>query len=410
MGTGKLMGWSKMFKAKRFRLLTVVAAFVASVAIAPAAYAVVPVFTSMTPALGSTAGGTAVTITGSGFTGATGVTFAGAAATGLTVTNDTTISATTPVGAAGTVSVVVTTPGGSNVANTAFTYVAPAVLTSVTPSSGPASGGTVVVIAGSGFTGATSVTFAGVAGTALTVNSATQITVTTPAGAAGAAGAVSVLITNGGVANAANTAYTYVAAPAPVAAVVAPPIPPTPTVSAPVTRAASSTAQTQVRASIGMNGSNSVSVTVTVPAGDVTNNAVVSIAPAVTSAEAVAGLISIRVTITDATGTELTQFNTPLTVNLGVVAANTIPAFSKDGLVWTVIQKLVGVTLPDGVQQGYYQATDGSIVILTRHLTYFGVKRPRGPLLGSVFGTTVAVGDRLTMTSFGGTGTGAISF
>ena len=81
--------------------------------------------TAISPASGTTAGGTSVTLTGTGFTGATGVTLGGTAATGVTVVSDTTITCTTPAGTAGTASVVVTTPGGANAANTLYTYTAP---------------------------------------------------------------------------------------------------------------------------------------------------------------------------------------------------------------------------------------------------------------------------------------------
>ena len=84
-----------------------------------------PTVTSLTPTSGTTAGGTAVTITGTGFTGATGVTFGGVAATNVSVVSSTSITATTPAGSAGTASVVVTTPAGSNAANTLFTYITP---------------------------------------------------------------------------------------------------------------------------------------------------------------------------------------------------------------------------------------------------------------------------------------------
>ena len=90
-----------------------------------------PTITSITPSSGSTAGGTVVTITGTNFTGATSVTFGGVAAS-FTVVNLTTITATTPAGAAGTASVLVTTPGGTNASNTLYTYVTAPVAGAVT--------------------------------------------------------------------------------------------------------------------------------------------------------------------------------------------------------------------------------------------------------------------------------------
>jgi hypothetical protein len=84
-----------------------------------------PTLTSVSPNTGSTAGGTAVTLTGTNFTGATNVTFGGTAATNRVVVNSTTITCTTPARTAGAKSVLVTTPGGTNAANTLFTYVAP---------------------------------------------------------------------------------------------------------------------------------------------------------------------------------------------------------------------------------------------------------------------------------------------
>ena len=55
------------------------------------------------------------------------MTIGGNAATSISVVNDTTITATTPAGAIGAASVVVTTAGGSNTANSLFTYIGPPV-------------------------------------------------------------------------------------------------------------------------------------------------------------------------------------------------------------------------------------------------------------------------------------------
>jgi len=173
-------------------------------------YVAPPTVTAINSASGSTLGGTSVTINGTGFTGATGVTIGGAAATGMTVVNATTITATTPAGTAGTASVVVTTPGGSNSANALFTYVAAPTVTAIAPNTGTTAGGTSVTITGTGFTGATGVTIGGSTATGMTVVNATTITATTPARSAGTA---SLLVTTVGGTNAANTLYTYVAPP-----------------------------------------------------------------------------------------------------------------------------------------------------------------------------------------------------
>src|ERR1700684_2773074 len=58
---------------------------------------------------------------------------------------------------------------------------APPVVTDVSPSSGPRSGGTVVMITGSGFTGATAVSFGGTPATNFQFISDTSITATSPA-------------------------------------------------------------------------------------------------------------------------------------------------------------------------------------------------------------------------------------
>jgi PKD repeat protein len=86
-----------------------------------------PTFGSINPTAGPLAGGTTVTITGTGFTGATAVTFGGTAATSFTVNTATQITATTPAHATGAVNVVITTPAGTATGTNAYTYVPPLV-------------------------------------------------------------------------------------------------------------------------------------------------------------------------------------------------------------------------------------------------------------------------------------------
>jgi hypothetical protein len=85
-----------------------------------------PHVTGMSPAAGDEAGGTEVTISGSGFTGATGVSFGSAAAAGTTIDSDAQITAVSPPGS-GTVAVTVEAFVGTSpaTAETQFTYLPP---------------------------------------------------------------------------------------------------------------------------------------------------------------------------------------------------------------------------------------------------------------------------------------------
>ena len=143
-----------------------------------------PTITSMSPSFGSNLGGTAAVITGTDFTGATSVTI-GSAAASFTVVNATTINVTTPPGTIGAANVVVTTPQGSATAPGLFSFIGPPTITSVSPGSGPTSGGTSITITGANFTGATGVSFGGASATSFTVVNASTITAIAPPTAAG---------------------------------------------------------------------------------------------------------------------------------------------------------------------------------------------------------------------------------
>lgn len=84
----------------------------------------VPVVTGVSPASGLVSGGLAVTITGTGFTGAlcSGIVFGTIQAPACTVVNDTSITAVTPPNAAGPSYLTVTTPNGTSAIVQNFTY------------------------------------------------------------------------------------------------------------------------------------------------------------------------------------------------------------------------------------------------------------------------------------------------
>ncbi len=245
-----------------------------------------PAVTSVSPNAGPVAGGASVTITGTSLNGATAVTFGGITAS-FTIGSDTSISATAPAHAAGTVDVAVTTPSGTSttVASDQFTYISPPTVTTISPSSGKAAGGTVVTITGTNFNGASAVKFGATAATAFTVNGATSISATAPAGAAGV---VDVTVTSVGGTSATSAAdqFTYIA-------------PPTVTAIAPVAGA--------------VGGGTSVTITGTSLTGATAVNFGASAATSFTvngatsiSATSPAGTGTVNVTVTTAGGTSAT--------------------------------------------------------------------------------------------------------
>lgn len=146
-----------------------------------------PTVTAITPAQGPTTGGQPVTVTGTGLQGATEVTFGGVPVAVTSVAPDgTSVTATTPAGTAGPVDVGVILPGLDGTLADGYEYVviddgSGATFTGLTPTSGPTSGGTSVVISGTGLGGATGVTIGGTPATVTAIApDGTSITVTTP--------------------------------------------------------------------------------------------------------------------------------------------------------------------------------------------------------------------------------------
>ena len=153
-----------------------------------------PTVTGVLPANGPASGGSSVIITGTNFAGPASATFGNTAATNVMVTSPTQITATTPAHAAGTVDVVVTI-SDSQTATLAggFRYDPAPTVTSISPATGPSTGGSPVTITGTNFVTSATVTIGGAAAASVTVTSATQITATAPQHQAGA---VDVVVTN----------------------------------------------------------------------------------------------------------------------------------------------------------------------------------------------------------------------
>ena len=161
-----------------------------------------PIVSGITPTTGPASGGTSITLSGAHLSNTTSVSFGSTTANNFHIDSDTQITAVSPAGS-GTVDVTVTTSGGTSAtsSNDLFTYTPPPVtvkiipvVSSISPNTGLADGGTTVTITGSGFTGATSVSFGSTPADSFTVDNDTQITAVSPAGS----GTVDITVTTSG--------------------------------------------------------------------------------------------------------------------------------------------------------------------------------------------------------------------
>ena len=176
---------------------------------------------AITPSIGSAAGGEPVTINGSGFLAGAQVYFHDVLATNVTVKAGGTITATAPAGTAGQNAEVVVSnvPGGGATVPGGFAYVTRPTVTDVTPALGPTTGGSMVVIAGTGFvdpaTVLVSASGTSAPATAVNVVSSSEIHSTLPAFAPGPA---DVSVTTGNGTGSLANGFLYQVNPTPAAA------------------------------------------------------------------------------------------------------------------------------------------------------------------------------------------------
>ncbi len=177
-----------------------------------------PTVTALSTGSGTTAGGTMVTLTGTGFSDVSEVDFGGVPVYDFVVNSDSQLTVLAPAQPAGTVDVSVVSDEGTSSASSAtrFTYslASLASVSSLGATGGSTGGGNTVLINGSHFTGATDVSFGAVDADDFTVLSDSLISAVVPAQAAGTID-VRVTTYSGSSAPTSSDQYTYTAASAP---------------------------------------------------------------------------------------------------------------------------------------------------------------------------------------------------
>ena len=264
-----------------------------------------PTVVSVSPNNGSTAGGTLVTITGTNFASGATVTFGGLAATNVSVVNNNTMTATTPAGSTGAVTVTVTFNGQSGSLANGFTYVAVPTVSSISPNGGPTAGGTGVTITGTNFAAGATVKFGSAGATNVNVANSTTITATTPAGSAGG---VTVTVTVNGQSGNLVNGFTYTTAPI-------------------VSGVSPNNGSTAGGTGVTITGTNFAAGATVMFGGTAATNVVVVSTTSITATTPAhaAGAVTVTVTVNSQSGSLTNGFtyNAPVTIGFGQVAAAT---------------------------------------------------------------------------------------
>ena len=341
-----------------------------------------PTVTSVAASSGPAAGGTVVTITGTGFTATPTVTFGGTAATNVMFVNATTITATTPAKTAGAVNIVVTNPDTqAGTGAGLYTYVAAPTVISMDVIGGVANGFNTVIITGTNFSTNPTVRIGGNAATNVLRLSATSISARLPVGLVGLR---TVQVTNtdtqvGAVAN----LYRYYDLTTSVAST-------TPTVTVPilvpVETLHSNTSATTVEATTtnmrrtGVEARDTA-VRVTVPVGAIPTASRIIVEPVASLANlaqtaptsGTSMLAAVSAQALDADGNAITtNFTTPVTIAV-TVPADSVP--SGAAITSFSMQFWSGTQWRDVASTGVLN-NDGSVTLTasTLHFTMFAAK------------------------------------
>ncbi|KAJ5151513.1 uncharacterized protein N7482_010765 [Penicillium canariense] len=381
-----------------------------------------PVITSLSPTSGPASGGNTVTINGTGLLYTTGVSFGATPATSFAILSNTQVAAVAPGGTAGPTTVSVANGAGTS-GTLPYTYngvVAP-VVTSVTPTGGPAAGGNTVAIVGSGFTFATVVTFGATPVTTFAILSDTAINAVVPPGP-GAGATVDVLVTGPGGTSAVGTTYTYAPAPTPTVTALLPgsgAVSGGNTVTLTGSNLNGATAvtfagtpassfivlsPTQVNAVAPPGTAGIASVVVTTPLGastalDYTYIAIPAPADAVPSSDITAGGSTIAITGTDLADTTSVKFGTTPAASFTVIDDTEIDAVAPSHVVSTVP---INITSPGGTDSSLSFSFQPSPVITS-------ITPTSGPTAGGTTVTITGAGLINTLDVFFGT-TAATAF
>jgi len=114
------------------------------------------------------------------------------------------------------------------------------------------------------------------------------------------------------------------------------------------------------------------------------------------------GFITVSIKIENSEGIEVTNLKAPIEIRMPKIPSGAVVGSSNDEITWQRIPLLEAKTLPDVAADGYFTHSDGTISVLTRHLTFFGYRKPQTSIAVSMTLSQLTAGSLTVVTAAGG--------
>jgi len=161
----------------------------------------------------------------------------------------------------------------------------------------------------------------------------------------------------------------------------------------------------------GVSRSTNARITINVPFNSTATTTTFKVFAVSDAASVDAGFVIVRLeAFRTSDNSRITNLTNAIEIRIPSSASSPLPAWSTDGLTWTLLPRLSSPVLPAGQPDGYFVNPDGTYSFFTRHLTMFGLLRAQAPLSLTASQNVLNIGQTATISVSGGTGTGALKY
>ena len=114
------------------------------------------------------------------------------------------------------------------------------------------------------------------------------------------------------------------------------------------------------------------------------------------------GFITVRIDVKDTEGIIVTALDAPIEIRMPHIPVGAVLGSSVDEITWRRIPQLVASELPNSAQDGFFIHPDQTVSIYTRHLTFFGYRKPQTSIAVSMTASALTAGSLTVATASGG--------